>query len=65
MTASARGGYIRIVKQLRALTPEEFARASERLRNPPPGSRIAAAKEYGIDLTLSRNRSLVCGSFFG
>jgi hypothetical protein len=40
------------VKELRALTPEEFARAAERLRHPAPGSRIAAAKEYGIDLTL-------------
>jgi hypothetical protein len=40
------------VKELRALTPEEFARAAERLRNPPPGSRIEAAKKYGIDLTL-------------
>jgi hypothetical protein len=40
------------VKELRALTPEEFARAERRLRNPAPGSRIAAAKEYGIDLTL-------------
>jgi hypothetical protein len=40
------------VKELQALTPEEFARAERRLRNPAPGSRIAAAKEYGIDLTL-------------
>jgi hypothetical protein len=40
------------MRELRALTPEEFARAEQRLRNPAPGSRIAAAKEYGIDLTL-------------
>jgi hypothetical protein len=40
------------VKTLRALTPEELARAEERLRHPAPGSKIAAAKEYGIDLTL-------------
>ena len=40
------------MEELRALTPEEFARAAERLRNPAPGSRIAAAKIYGIDLTL-------------
>jgi hypothetical protein len=40
------------VKELRALTPEQLARAEALLRNPPPGSRIAAAKEYGIDLTL-------------
>jgi hypothetical protein len=26
--------------------------AIERLRNPKPGSRIAAARDYGIDLTL-------------
>lgn len=40
------------MKELRALTPEEFARAEALLRNPPPGSRIAAAREFGIDLTL-------------
>ena len=40
------------MKELRALTPEEFARAESRLRNPAPGSRIEAAKKYGIDLTL-------------
>ena len=37
---------------MRALTPEELARAEARLRNPAPGSRIEAAKKYGIDLTL-------------
>jgi hypothetical protein len=40
------------VPELRALTPEEFARAAARLRNPAPGSRIEAAARYGIDLTL-------------
>jgi hypothetical protein len=40
------------VKELRALTPEEFERAAEKLRNPAPGSRIEAAQKYGIDLTL-------------
>lgn len=40
------------VRELRALTPDEFARAEVRLRTPAPGSRIAAAKEYGVDLTL-------------
>jgi hypothetical protein len=40
------------VKELRALTPEEFERAAARLRNPAPGSRIESAKKYGIDLTL-------------
>ena len=37
---------------MRALTPEEFARAEARLLNPAPGSRIEAAKKFGIDLTL-------------
>jgi hypothetical protein len=37
---------------LRALTPEELARAEQRLRNPAPGSRIEAAQKFGIDLTL-------------
>ena len=40
------------VKTLRALNPEQFARAVRLLLNPPPGSRIEAAKKYGIDLTL-------------
>jgi hypothetical protein len=40
------------VRELRALTPEEFARAEARLLNPAPGSRIEAAKKFGIDLTL-------------
>jgi hypothetical protein len=40
------------VKELRALTPEEFERAADRLRNPAPGSRIESAKKFGIDLTL-------------
>ena len=40
------------MKELRALTPQEFERAANRLRNPAPGSRIEAAKKYGIDLTL-------------
>jgi hypothetical protein len=40
------------VNELRALTPEEFKRAEQRLRYPAPGSRIEAAKEFGIDLTL-------------
>jgi len=40
------------VRELRALTPEEFERAAEKLRHPAPGSRIEAAQKYGIDLTL-------------
>ena len=40
------------VDELRALTPEQLARAEKRLLNPAPGSRIAAARDYGVDLTL-------------
>jgi len=40
------------VKELLPLTPEQLARAEELLRNPPPGSRIEAATNFGIDLTL-------------
>jgi hypothetical protein len=38
------------MKELRALTSEEFARAEERLRYPAPGSKIEAAKHFGVDL---------------
>jgi hypothetical protein len=38
--------------ELKALTPEQLARAEQRLRHPAPGSRIEVAREYGIDLTL-------------
>ena len=34
------------------MTPAEFARAEERLRHPAPGSRMEAARQFGIDLTL-------------
>jgi hypothetical protein len=40
------------VKELLPLNPEQLARAEERLRHPAPGSRIEAAKNYGVDLTL-------------
>jgi len=40
------------VRELRSLTAEERARAEGRLLNPAAGSRIEAAKKYGIDLTL-------------
>jgi hypothetical protein len=40
------------VKELLPLTPEQLAIAEELLRNPPPGSKIEAAREYGIDLML-------------
>lgn len=41
------------VKQLRALTEQELARIEARMRNPAPGSRLAAARDYGIDLSLT------------
>jgi len=34
------------------MTREQRKLAYELINNPPPGSDIAAAKEYGIDLTL-------------
>ena len=40
------------MKELLPLTSEELARAEHRLRHPAPGSRIEAARDYGIDLTL-------------
>jgi hypothetical protein len=40
------------MKKLSALTPEQFARAEAALLNPKAGSRIEAAKNYGVDLTL-------------
>jgi hypothetical protein len=40
------------MKTLRPLTPEELARVEERLLHPAPGSRIEAARDFGIDLTL-------------
>jgi hypothetical protein len=35
------------------MTREEHQRLFELINNPPPGSKIAAAKEFGIDLTLT------------
>lgn len=40
------------MKELRPLTPVEFARAEACLLHPPRGSRAEAAQKYGIDLTL-------------
>ena len=36
----------------RALTAAQLAQAESRLRNPRPGSRIEAARRFGVDLTL-------------
>jgi hypothetical protein len=35
------------------MTREEHERLFDLFNNPPPGSKIAAAKEFGIDLTLN------------
>jgi hypothetical protein len=40
------------MRELLPLTPEQLRIAEDRLRNPAPGSRIEAAKKYGIDLSL-------------
>ncbi|MFN7923637.1 MAG: hypothetical protein U0Q16_26280 [Bryobacteraceae bacterium] len=40
------------MSQLRQLTGDRLSRAIERLRNPAPGSKIAAARDFGVDLTL-------------
>ncbi|BDC51915.1 hypothetical protein F183_A42300 [Bryobacterales bacterium F-183] len=37
---------------LKALEGDKLERALERLRNPAPGSKIEAARDFGIDLTL-------------
>ena len=38
------------------MTSEEHERLYELVQNPPPGSKIEAAKEYGVDLTLNLRR---------
>jgi hypothetical protein len=41
------------------MTPEEHKRLYELIQNPPRGSKIEAAKIFGIDLTLTlRNLTL-------
>lgn len=41
------------------MTHEEHQRLYELIQNPPPGSKIEAAKKFGIDLTLTlRNLTL-------
>jgi hypothetical protein len=40
------------MRELRALTAGQLARAEEKLRNPRAGSRIEAAQRFGVDLTL-------------
>jgi len=38
------------------MTLEEQKRLYELVQNPPPGSKIEAAKKYGVDLTLNLRR---------
>ena len=38
------------------MTEEEKKRLYELVQNPPPGSKIEAAKKYGVDLTLNLRR---------
>jgi hypothetical protein len=40
------------METLAAMTEEQLARAERRLLHPAPGSRIEAAKNYGVDLSL-------------
>lgn len=40
------------MNSLRPLTGSALARAIERLRNPIPGGKVEAAKEFGVDITL-------------
>ena len=40
------------MRELLPLTPEQLAKAEDRLRNPAPGSRIEAAQKYGVDMSL-------------
>jgi hypothetical protein len=40
------------MRELLELTPEQLKIAEDRLRNPAPGSRIEAAKKYGVSLDL-------------
>jgi hypothetical protein len=40
------------MKALRPLTPKQLARAEDCLLHPARGSRIEAARDHGIDLTL-------------
>lgn len=35
------------------LTPEEHKRLYELIQNPPPGSNVEAARQYGVDLTFT------------
>ena len=40
------------MKTLSALTPQQLARAEDRLLHPSPGGRIEVARNQGVDVTL-------------
>jgi hypothetical protein len=40
------------VREILPVTAEQRETAEARLRNPEPGSRIDAARKYGVDLSL-------------
>jgi hypothetical protein len=42
--------------QCTQMSPEVHRRLYELITNPPAGSKIAAAKEFGVDLTLTLRR---------
>jgi hypothetical protein len=44
--------YETIAEADRAVTKEQYHLALELINNPPPGSKLAEAKEWGVDLTL-------------
>jgi hypothetical protein len=39
-----------------AMTPDEKARLKALIDNPPPGSKIEAAKKFGVDLYMTLRR---------
>jgi hypothetical protein len=41
-----------VLKKWQAFSPEQLARAEDRLRHPRTGSRIEAARQFGVDLSL-------------
>jgi hypothetical protein len=41
------------------MTSEEHKRLYELIQDPPPGSKMEAAKKFGVDLTLNLRRLLL------
>lgn len=48
-----RAVYCRVSYNRKRMTKEEQTRLYELVQNPPPGSKIEAARKFGIDLTLN------------